>query len=240
MKKIHTFFFSLLGLILFQSPLLAEEMKVGFSHLSGLIEINEDYGKPTGALVEYWQKIAKQMGVSIKWIGPIPPARLIMYIKNHKIDAISVASKNTEREMIGIFSAKPIFLKKPVVCLRKDINIQKIETWADLEPLAKIGVIHGHRLAHNIAKEFPQLRLAMIKDRDLVNFSLSKLADGELDAFIYPGRTGIMESIKKLGLGDSIDVLDAPVPAIPYYTFFSRQRMDLAEKYNKHHDDVKF
>lgn len=240
MKKAHPLFFSLVCLVLFQSPLLAEEIKVGFSQLSNLIEMNENSRIPTGPLADYWEGIAEKMGVSIKWIGPMPSTRLILSLKNHTIDAVAVASKNKKRQEIGIFAAKPIFLEKTVVCLRKEMNIQKIATWSDLESLSKIGTIHGHRLSKYLASKYPQLRLAMIKNKDLVNFSLLKLTNGELDAFIYPGRMGLMEALKKLGLESRIEVIDAPVQPVSYFAFFARPRMDLVEKYNKHHAEVKF
>ena len=240
MKKISILYYVLFCFLCSASSLYAEEIRVGYSNLSKLIEKHDGEQKPVGPLADYWENMAAAMGVSIQWVGPLPSTRVVNYLKHKKIDAIYIASKNAEREGMGFFSEKPIFIKQPVVCFPKGKVLQKLAGWNDLQSLKKIGVVNGHRLAMSLTKKYPDLPLALIKDKDPLNFALTHLAKGELDAFIYPGRVGLVDSIKGLGLTDQIVVVDAPVPEKAYFVFFASTRRDLVEKYNAHYEEVKF
>ena len=240
MKKLFVLYCVLFCFLCFSSSLYAEEIRVGYSNLSKLIEKHDGEQKPVGPLVDYWENMAVAMGVSIQWVGPLPSTRVVSYLKNKKIDAIYIASKNAEREAMGLFPEKPIFVKQPIICFPKGKIPLKLETWDDLQSLKKIGVVNGHRLAMSLLKNYPNLPLALIKDQYPVEFALKNLAKGELDAFIYPGRTGLVDAIKKLGIGEQIAVVNAPVSEKAYFVFFASTRKDLLEKYNAHHDEVKF
>lgn len=240
MKKFTIFFCTLFLSLLISPSLFAAEMRVGYKHLSHLIEKQDGSDKPVGRLVTYWESMASRMGVTITWVGPLPSTRIISYLKNKQIDAIYLASKNSYRETIGLCAEKPILTMQPVICFHKEKTITNITTWDNLQTLKKIGTIHGHRLSLSLAQNYPNLPLAQIMDTDPVRFSLTKLASGELDAFIYPGRTGLLEAIKELDLEDLIVVSNAPVPPTGYYAFFATTRKDLVEKYNMHHGEVPF
>ena len=240
MQKTFVLYFTLITSCFATHPLLAEEIKVGYSHLQSLIEEHEGSKNPVGPLVTYWEDMAVEMGVTITWVGPLPGIRLISYLKNKEIDVVSIASKSTLREKIGLFSDKPIFIKQTVICFPQGITIPKLKAWNDLQTLNKIGIIHGHRLTLTLSEKYPALPLAFIQNDNPLIFSLSKLAEGKLDAFIYPDRTEIIKSIKELDLEKKIVVVDAPVSPTGYYALFSSSHTALLEKYNAHHGDVTF
>ncbi len=240
MKKIPVLCCVLFCFLCFSPSLFAEEMRVAYNNLGNLIEKSEGSEKPVGALANYWESMAAAMDVSIQWVGPIPSTRIISYLKHKKVDAVYIASKTTEREAIGLYPEKPVFIKQPIICFPKGRIPKQMESWDDLQSLKKIGVVNGHRLSLSLRKNYPKLPLALIKAKDPVNFALLKLAKGELDAFIYPGRTGLVDSIKELGLSGQIVVVDAPVPQQAYFVWFASDREDLLEKYNAHHAEVNF
>ncbi len=240
MKKIPVLCCTLFCFLCISSSLYAEEIRVGYNNLSNLIEKPEGSEKPVGALATYWENMAAVMGVSIQWVGPLPSTRVVSYLKHKKIDAVYIASRNAEREAIGLFPEKPIYIKQPIVCFRKGNVPTKVDSWDDLQLLKKVGIVNGYRLVKSLNREYPNVPLALIKDNDPVNFALLKLAKGELDAFIYPGRTGLVDSIKELGLSGQIVVVDAPVPQQAYFVWFASDREDLLEKYNAHHAEVNF
>ena len=161
--------------LLFVPAAFGEEMKVGYNHLSHLIEKKDGRDIPVGRLASYWEAMAREMGVQVKWVGPLPSNRILAYLKNGRIDAIYLASKSKERESFGLFPNQPIFSKRPVICFPAGKALGKMRGWGDLQALKKIGIVQGHRLSRTLAQEYPQLPLAEIKDPDPVRFSLTKL-----------------------------------------------------------------
>ena len=240
MKRLSIIILTFVWLCVFELPLLAQEMKIGYNHLKIFIEVQEDFNKPSGLLVDYWVAMAEKMGVSIEWVGPIPPQRIVLYLKQNKIDVAYLASKNKEREAIGFFPEKPITKGQTIICLKKNSSITKIESWSDLKHLNKIGMFHGYRMTTKLAKEYPELNLAIMTQEKFVNTSLSLLNRGKLDAFVFPNKMNVISAIKEKKMESSTKILDAPEPPVLFYALFARGRLDLLEKYNKHHDEVEF
>ncbi len=197
MKRASIIILTIIWFFALELPLLAQEMKIGYNHLVTYAEVQEDLGKPLGVLVDYWTTMAEKMGVSIKWVGPLPPQRILSYLKQKKIDAVYLASKNKERERLGLFSEKPIMKKQSIVCLRKLSPITKVGNWSDLRYLKKIGALHGYRITGQLEKDYPELNLVIMTHEKFVSDSLSFLIAGKLDAFIFPNKNNVLLESKK-------------------------------------------
>ena len=240
MIKINMIILTLAWFFVLVLPLSAEEMKIGYNHMKTLLEIQESSEKPVGSLVDYWVAMAEKMGVSVKWVGPLPSQRILLYLKKNIIDVGYIASKNKERAKIVSFPEKPIIIRQTIVCLKRNSSITKIENWSDLKYLNKIGVVHGYRGSAKLEKDYPALNLAMMTHENFIDIALSLLRKSKLNAFVFPDKKNVMSVIKKRRMEGSTKVLDAPEPPVLYFGLFAHGRPGLLEKYNQHHDEVEF
>jgi len=240
MKKINIIIITLIWLLVLAWPLSAEEMKIGYNHMKTLIEVRGNPEKPVGVLVDYWMAMAGKMGVSVKWVGPLPSQRLLLYLKKNIIDVGYIASKSKERAEIVFFPEKPITKRQTIVCLKRSRSITKIKNWSDLKNLNKIGLVLGYRGAAKLEKDYPDLNLAMMTHENFIDIALSLIEAGKLDAFVFPDKRNVTAAIRERGMEGVVKVLNAPEPPVLYYGLFARGRTDLLDKYNRHHDEVEF
>lgn len=215
--------------------LASEEIKVGYFKWPPLIDCKEGQKKPTGFVVDYYEnKIAKKLGGSVRWLGPFPVPRVIMMLKNNDLDMITFLTKNPEREKIMAYPDKPFYIMKPVICVKKEIRIDKLEQWDDLTAVAeKIGIHYGTAFQKKLSEKYPQINLRLIREEhNTIEYALSLIVKGRLDAFIHSDRMMTDKAISDLKIKNKIKSLGAPEPDRPLYVIFSLKRTDLLNKYN--------
>jgi len=222
-----------------------EEIKVAYFDFPPLVISGTDKDqKPTGSMVNYYEKMAKHLGMSVKWIGPMPAPRAIYFAKKNEVDAVIFLTKNPDREKIVLYPEKPVYIMTPVVCLRKESKLNKVDSWSDLisdKDIKKIGTIYGTSFEKKLSKKHPQLNLVKLRMKgEMIERAMELMKNVKLDAFLWSDKNMVDVALDKLKLNNSIKVLSAPVPERPLYNVFSLKRSDLLEKYNLLFDKLRF
>ena len=221
-----------------------EEITVAYFDFSPLVVSGVDKAKPTGSMVNYYEKMAEHMGMSVKWIGPMPAPRAIDMAKKRKVDAVVFLTKNADRKKILFYPKKPVYIMTPVVCVRKESKLNKVENWEALlnaKDIHKIGTIYGTSFEKKLSKNYPQLDLVKLRMKgDMIGRAMKLIKKGKLDAFLWSDKNMVDIALDKFNLNKNIKILLAPVPERPLYNVFSLNRLDLVEKYNQIFDTLSF
>ncbi len=214
----------------------AEEIKIGYSNWPPMIFTEKGQKEPVGAIVDYYENdIAIKMELTLKWLGPFPVPRAIKMLQNNKLDMIPFLTKNPEREKKMAYPDNPFYIMKPVVCLKKEIGIDKLEKWDDLRGVVEnIGIHYGTAFQKKLTEKYPYLKLRSIRhDDNTIEYALRLITEGRLDAFIHSDRIMTDKAIFDLNIENRIKSIDAPESERPLYVIFSLKRTDLLDKYNK-------
>ncbi len=239
MKKIIGLFF--FAFFLSGIPVLAEEIRVGFFQWPPLIKAVDYQSKPIGLMVDHYENVvAKKLGVTIKWIGPLPIPRAVYMLKKHEIDIIPVLSKTPTREKIMAFPEKPLYFQQAVVCVQKKFMKEKIESWDDLKG-KKLGINYGSAFHKQLSKTQPQLHFASIYHKtNPVKYALELVLRGRLAAYIHPDSVVAKILLKQWNMKKKIKILVAPIHKRTPYTAISLGRPDLLKKWNILGEEIMF
>ncbi len=223
-----------LGVALCQSA-GASSMKIGYFVLEPHIFPSGPDGKAKGALVDFFkQKIATESGVAIKWIGPLPPTRILHYLKTGELDGVCLLLKSMKRERFLFYADKVIYRAPPVLVFLEGHPLDEIQSMDDIIDL-KIGYALG-------IQPSSFMRSARLKEfdkapgTDWIKNSLMKLNRGRIDAVHSPDPATILYNSKQMNLRDRIKVLTLPEPPIEFYMAFSKSSSRgraLLEQYNR-------
>jgi len=172
-------------------------------------------GKPVGIALEYFDLIAKEMGVDVKY-SQEPLSRLL---KNKKIDLILYLAQTPERLENHVFS-KHSFLKlqgsitvkssSPVLFINdlKNISGMSIRVWQE-------GYISPILL--NTEVKLEKLSGDSITERSLQMVNLKRI-----EAFYSPEPYSVIYCIKKLGLKTQLRMLTLPGSSVDMSPAFTK------------------
>ena len=89
----------------------AENLTIGYFPAPGMIVVPSKEGdSPQGAIVEYYEAYAQELGLDLTWQGPLPFPRLMKLLRHGKIDSAFLLSKSPEREELLHFSRWPFLV----------------------------------------------------------------------------------------------------------------------------------
>ena len=97
MKKIIRHIFLVFFIFILSSCLHAEEIKIGYFEVAPHISFKN--GKPSGALVDYWEDfLASKMNLTIRWIGPLPFKRMLHMLETGEINCVPIMALTLKRK----------------------------------------------------------------------------------------------------------------------------------------------
>lgn len=115
-------------------PGWADNIRMGYFELRPHMYKSKTTGRPAGAAITFFEKIARTMGCDVTWVGPLPHARLVSYLKKGElIDGDPIMSFTADREKYLYFPETPFYLAKPNFLVRKDHPLIKIDSAEDVK-----------------------------------------------------------------------------------------------------------
>lgn len=214
---------------------IAGTIRMGYFEISPHIYTSETTGLPAGAIVHYFEIVAKKMGYKIIWVGPLPHNRLVKYLEEGKlIDGDPLMSKTTEREKYLYFPENHFYLAKPNFVVMGNNPLTKIGSAYDVN-----GYIVG-QFSKAANSKFVNENKSFFKfdiistGTHLFEQHLKKLTVGRIDAIHTLDEFSLLFEAKRLDIETQIKVLSLPEPPLPFYSVFCKNEKGkiLARKYD--------
>ncbi len=178
MKKLILVIIALLSINFINTAHARDEvMKVGF------LANNSKNGKLDTTLADYFGTIlGPAMGVKIQWVGPLPFARILSYLKTGEIHMFYCMAKNDKREQFIHYTDQPSWYARIPMLVRRDSPILKIQGVQDL---------YGYRIGYcrdMIRPSFfddPKIQIEYTTGDKWGIFNLKKLKAGRIDIAFF-------------------------------------------------------
>ena len=211
---------SLLLALFLYTPLFGQDiMKIGYFYLEPFIIEKKGAVNPIGVSVDYWEKyIAPKMGVNIKWVGPLPIARMYYYLDTGEIDAVFICVKNPDREKKYLFPSRPYCMGHASLWVLKE---SPLETLTDVSQLNgwRIGFVQGSVVNPFLSQGNIMLENAQGEDYKTINFS--KLFVGRLDAIYDHNEYTLAYEAVRRGFRQKLRVIFLPLEPAQYFSAFA-------------------
>ncbi|MDG0818035.1 transporter substrate-binding domain-containing protein [Bdellovibrio svalbardensis] len=172
-------------------------------------------GKEVGAALEYFDIIAKQMGVRFHYIQE-PLSRLLV---DKKIDLILYLGKTPAREKTHVFFPNPLFKMQGSITVRNDNPILVINHIEDLKHM-KISIWQEGYLSPLLTAD--HLTLEKMTGDNVTERSLRKVLSGRSQGFYSPELLSVTYAIKKLGLTEKLRIMNLPEKPVELSPAFSK------------------
>lgn len=201
----------------------AEVIKMGYFELPPHFHTNTTDGKPTGAFISYFEKIASEAGCETEWVGPLPLPRLTKYLEEGKIDGTVGFPKFPKFENFLYYPDSHIFIGQPTLIVRKENPLTQILSAENIKGY-RIGVVKSSSGKYTplIDSNSDLIKLEELGGDAWVEQNLKKLIGGRLDALYDRQPYTIPFVAKVLNLDTHIKILTIPDPPTPLYIVFSK------------------
>lgn len=211
-----------------------ETVKIGYFRLAPhVISEGKTDASPMGAAVDYWQHLAKEMGMTVEWVGPLPMKRLLASLERGIIDAILLLAKNKERADKFLYPEKPFADLAPGIMVKKSRGLEKVEDAGELAGM-KIGYFSGGYVSPFMRDE--RIKLDLNASTQWLNINFKKFDGGRIDAVYNPDTVSLKYEYGKFGDTGKVRFIVLPEKGMGLYTVFSKKsRSGLVDRYNTAH-----
>jgi len=228
--------------ILVSGVLYAETLRAGFfQHPPHHYKTKT--GQIRGATVTYFNLMAKKMGYDVEWVGPLPFSRLLSMLKRGELDIYPHSIYNPDWKKFLYYPKKYYYLAQPILVVRKDNPLTKIESINDIRNF-KINWVDGVPPSPFIQKNKAALEIKLMPfGEQLWKQSIFKIINKRVDAVHDLNAFSIPFEAKQLGLDKEIKVLRLPEPAEKVFVAISKKAPNakqLIEKYNQVQETIPF
>lgn len=203
---------------------------------------------PEGPSVELFNRIAKQMGCDVQWVGPLPLTRLGSEQRAKKgslgLDGSPLHTKTPTIERYLLYPRTPYFLGRPSVAVRAADPLTEIRSAQDLKGY-RIGFVRTPSGTYPsiIADHRGELILDELSGEDWTTRNLSKLLANRLDGVYERNQYTLAYQAAAEGISDKVRILPLPTESIPFYFVFHRNSpagKDLLRRYEETVSRMKF
>lgn len=182
--------------------------------------------EPRGAEIAFYSALLKKLGYQPKFVFA-PFARVIEMIRSGTADMGPVLIRSAEREEFALFSAESVLTLIPVLVVRSDSPLKKLNAPADLVGL-KIGATLGVTVPDFFANaDLPPFDL--VSGDNFTTRHLRKLTNKRFDAFIDVNPLNVMMAAKALGVANDIRMIDIPGGGTSYSITLSKKSTKAVE-----------
>lgn len=236
MKKLSKIVYITIAVLLIMIPAIAaEKIKMGYFNLSPHVFYDKTSQILQGASINYFNATASAMGYEVEWSGPLPFPRLIIYLKEGKIDGSIMMNKNPERETFLFYPDPPYHMVQRILVVKKENKLDKITSINDILGY-KVGFMRDAHLSPFIKDNVDKITLELIGGENWVEQNLIKLTAGRLDAVYDLNSETMLYKAKELNIDDKIKLLQVPEPPGGVHIVFSKASQNgkvLFEKYQR-------
>ncbi|TXH90558.1 MAG: transporter substrate-binding domain-containing protein [Rhodoferax sp.] len=196
-------------------------LRVGFFDLPPHGQLKD--GKPSGHALAYFDRIARQMGVTPDYVQ-LPLARLLV---SPDIDMVLYLGKTRERAQTLVFARKPWLVLQGAIAVRTGSPLRTVQSADDLVGLHMGAWNAGFR--SQLMRD-ARLRVTPISGDDFLDRALKMVVHGHIDGFYNPEIHATQAGIQRLGLGAQLRVVRLPSTGDALYPAFTAAG---AAKYRK-------
>lgn len=172
-----------------------------------------------GVALEYFQRIAKRMGLEHVTFNSYPLPRLLKMLEEDHLQMILILGKTAERNARFIYPESPMLVTTPVLAVRKQHSLQRIQGIEDLLPL-QIGVWQDGYFSPLLRNK--QLHLVALSGDQVLLKGLRMIVAGRIDGFYFPDIYSARSEAAKHGLLEQVKILPLPEQKVELYSVFSR------------------
>lgn len=182
--------------------------------------------EPRGAEIDFYSALLEDIGYQPEFVF-VPFPRVIEMIKSGDADMGPVLVRSAERDEFAHFSAEPVLTLTPVLVVRVENPLKRLNSPADLAGM-KIGASLGVTVPSFFANAgLPAFDLAT--GDNLTEKNLRKLKGKRFDAFIDVNPLNVMMAAKALGVDKDIRLIDIPGGSTHYFVILSKKSTKAAE-----------
>ncbi|MGL1890466.1 MAG: transporter substrate-binding domain-containing protein [Spirochaetaceae bacterium] len=159
---------------------------------------------------EYYEELlAPSMGVKVEWIGPLPFARILVYLKNGNLDMFYAMSRTNERKDYILYSDTPSWYDNAPIVVRKEYADLIIDSNEDL---------YGYKIGYCLDMIMPKfsedkrIDIQYVSGNNWGKAVLMRLVAGSFDMAFFPSMNSYNGFKKELNhnKSDELMVLDVP------------------------------
>lgn len=191
----------------------AETMNVGYFDLSPHGTLKN--GKPVGIALEYFNLVAKEMGVKFNYTQE-PLSRLL---KNNKLDMILYLAKTPERLQSHVFSNYSLIKIQGSITVASDSSILFINDLTDIAGMT-VRVWQEGYISPLLLKS--KIKLEKLSGDSITERSLQMVHLKRIQGFYSPEPYSVIYCIRKLGLQSKLRMLNLPESAVELYPVFTK------------------
>ncbi len=195
-----------------------------------------------GAAVHFFNEVAKLMGHTVQWEGPLPFPRLVRYLQDGTVDGAQMVTKNKKRMEYLYFPDHSHFPSQPVFLLKKDRKINKIVSVDNVAGL-RVGFLRDANLSKFIKENINSFKMDYIRGPDWVAQNIKRVLFNRLDAAYDLNDVTLKYEAGKMGVLDQVKILPLPEKPIHAYTVFSKKAAHTRkylDQYNQLFDQLPF
>jgi polar amino acid transport system substrate-binding protein len=225
--------FVLVAILIFSANALAETITMGYFNIRPHMYSEGFTAK--GAAIDCFETHAEQMGIHVKWVGPLPFPRLIRDLEEGKLDGSLMLSHRAERESFLYFSDKCLTRIYSVLLIRKETPMHEILTADDIAG-QRIGYMKGATLSPWMQRHRNRITLDWNHNTDWVHQNIQKVLKGQLFAAYETNHLTMEYTVRVMGINDRVKILRLPEKPMPVYVVFAKKAprgSNLLKRYNK-------
>jgi len=198
----------------------AETIRMGYFEIKPHKYTSETTGLPAGATVTFFERVARKMGCDVAWVGPLPHARLVLYLET--------------RENFLYYPENSFYLAQPNFVVKRNNPLTRINSAEDVKGYV-VGQFSKAANSKFVSENESLFKFEIISSGGYTfNQHLKKLFAGRVDAIHTLDEFSLLYEAKKLNMDAQIRILYLPEPPLPFFSVFCKNEKGkiLAHKYD--------
>ena len=238
--NVKFFIFSLLTayfILFFSSSSYAieqQKIRMGYFEIKPHLYKNSGSEKPSGAAIEYFEEMSKEMGYQVEWVGPLAFPRMIIMGETGQIDGLMTLTDWAKDKFL--YPNEPSFTVSSVFVFNANTPIKKINSIDDVKGYS-VGWIPSAPASQFVIDHSDELDVVYSTKPNWIETYLTRLVAGRIDILHDLNEFTYSYVAETLGLSDKIKVIKLPEPSQNAYIVFSKETKH-AEKLLKRYNEA--
>ncbi len=231
MKILSLLLSSILMFAFAGSAIAGEKIRMGYFMLQPHTYNEIQDGPAKGAGIAYFNKVAKEMGYEVEWVGPLPLPRLTEYLRNGKVDGTIGFPKFSLFEKFLDYTGTPVYMAQPSLGISTSKSLSSIGKIGDIKDF-RIGFIKSKsgKTTPLIDNNRSAITLREFHGNKWMEQSIKMVNKGRLEA-LYDRQQYTMRYVAaQHKLADKIRILPMPAKPSPMFIAFSKKSPKGAKK----------
>jgi len=237
---ISVFSFLIATLVIFFCPniyaLEQQIVRMGYFKIKPHLYKSDGNEKPSGAAIDYFEKVANEMNYEVEWIGPLAFPRMIVMGETGQIDGLMTLTDWAKDKFL--YPDEPAFKVSSVFVFRSDTQVKHINSINDVKGRS-VGWIPSAPPSQFVINHSDELDVIYSTKRNWIETYLTRLIAGRIDTLHDLNEFTYLYVAETLNAADKIKVIKLPEPSQDAYIVFSKNTKHAGELLRKYNEAVK-